>query len=387
MNELITSSLTEGDVTQLFQFPRQLLSSYEKELVEWVVDYVAKYRQPPTVERLGMEFEYFVPLTTPDPLGDVYQRTLTRKRNVFTREFILGIQDELKAGADPLPHIEKLHAEIKAGDADIAKYTTFDRTSYYRRPTTYPYNIPQIDKYTGGISQGDLVYTVGRLGTGKTTFSLWLVQKWLKEGRKVLMVSNENRADDVIVKIDSFIGGFNPIKKRTMSWSEDDLARLQTVSYIAAHMEGEMLVPKQPVQDTKELYKLIYTHKPDIVVVDGVYLMHGVSGNSHWEKITEVSRNLKQLADGEGVPILGIHQANRGAIGKHMEIENIAYADALAQDADLVLSINPEDDGSIFVECLKSRWGSDRWGFFLRLYFESMTVKILEAPATPGVEE
>lgn len=387
MNEIITASLVEGNVTLLFQFPRQLVSSYEKKMIEWVVDFSAKYGQPPTVERLESEFEHFVPLVTRAPLGDVYDRTLARKRNIYTREYILGIQEELKKGADPLLFIGNLYNTICAGSSDVVRYSTYDRSSYYRKPTSTPYGIAQLDRYTGGISQGDLVYTVGRLGTGKTTFSLWLVNKWIQDGKKVLMVSNENRADDVIVKIDSFIGGFNPIRKRTKEWSEDDLHRLRTVSFIASHMEGEMLIPSHPVKDTKELYSLVYTYKPDIVVIDGIYLMQGVGGDSHWEKLTQVSRSLKQLAEGEGVPIFGIHQANRNAIGRRMEIEHVAYADALAQDADLVLGINPEDDGSLFVECLKSRWGKSGWGMFLRIYFESMTVKVMEAPATAELKE
>lgn len=382
MNELITASLEEANVTLLFQFPRQLISNYEQEMIQWITDYIYKYRKPPTTVRVASAFEYFIPVTTSDPLGDVYERTLIRKRNIHAREFLVGIQDELKKGVDPLPYIEKLHSAIKDGNGDVTRYTTFDRSVYYRRPTSYPYGIPQIDRQTGGISQGDLVYTVGRLGTGKTTIALWMVNRWLQAGRRVLMVSNENRADDVIVKIDSFVGGFNPIRKRTMDWSEDDLHRLETVSFIANHMEGEMLVPNQPVRDVKELYTLVNSYQPDVVVVDGIYLMNGVSGNSNWEKITEVSRSLKQLADGEGVPILGIHQANRNAIGKRMEVENIAYADALAQDADLVLGVNTEDDGSLFVECLKSRWGRSGWGMFLKIHFDTMRVTVLEAAAT-----
>lgn len=382
MNELITCSLIEGNVSLLLQFPKVLLTKFETEVVEWIVGYLGKYRKPPTPERLREQFDMFVPIVSSDPLEDIYEQSLIKRRNIHAREFILGIQDRLKDGEDPLPHITTLYNQLKSGASNVTHYTTFDRTSYYRRPASYPYGIDQIDRFTGGISQGDLVYTVGRLGTGKTTFALWLVNRWLLNGRRVLMVSNENRAEDVIVKVDSFIGGFNPLKKRTTSWTGEDLDRLATVSFIASHLEGEMMVPNSPVKDTKELYGLIHTHNPDIVVIDGIYLMGGVSGNSNWEKITEVSRTLKQIADGEGVPILGIHQANRGAIGKHMEIENIAYADALAQDADLVLSVNAEDDDSLFLECLKSRWGKSGWGFFLKIYFESMTVKILEAPST-----
>lgn len=378
MNDLITQSLQEANVHLLFNFPKQLMSPHEQKMVQWVTDYTARYGSPPTIERLNSEFATFVPVKTRDPLGDTYDRALRKRRNLYVREYMTKIQGELKAGADPLPFIEELHAKIRVGDANVTRYSTYDRSAYHRKGTSYPYDIGVIDQYTGGIAKGDLVYLIGRLGTGKTTFALWCLSKWLTKGRRILMVSNENRADDVIAKIDSYIGGFNPIKKRTMQWSDDDLQRLSTVSFIAAHMEGEVFIPNRPVQTVDEVQNMIYTYKPDIVLVDGIYLIRGVSGESHWEKITNVSRSLKQLAEGEGVPVLGIHQANRQAIGRKIEIEHIAFADALAQDADLVMAINPEDDGTIFVEAIKNRWGDSNWGFFMQFYFETMSVKILD---------
>lgn len=362
----------------LLNFPTELMGEAEKKQVAWVIRYISKFGKPPGLERFMREFDYFVPLRSKLPIGDTYEQTLIRKRNHYTREYLLGIQDQLKKGEDPLPYIAELHDKIKTGASDVTRYTRFDRTAYYRRPASFPYEIEQIDQYTGGISKGDLIYLVGRLGTGKTTFALWVLSKWVQRERKVLMVSNENRAEDVIAKIDSYIGGFNPAKKRTRGWTPDDINRLATVTFIANNMEGEVFIPNKPVQDIRELQGYIYTYKPDIVIVDGIYLMNSMKGDSHWEKITNVSRNLKQLAEGEGLPILGIHQANRQAIGKRIEIEHIAYADALAQDADLLLAINPEDDGSIFVEAIKNRWGGENWGFFMRFFFETMTAKILD---------
>jgi archaellum biogenesis ATPase FlaH len=378
MNALVTQSLQEGNVHLLFNFPTQLLSSHEARVIEWITSYVARHGRPPTVERLCENFDTFVPITVKDPLSDTYEQTLVKKRNQHVRQYLVEIQGHLKAGADPLPYIEELHERIKGGEGDVTRYSRYDRSAYHRRPTSFPYEIGEIDRYTGGISQGDLIYLIGRLGTGKTSFALWLVSKWLQRERKILMVSNENRSDDVIAKIDSYIGGFNPIKKRTMQWSEDDLRRLDTVSFIASHMKGDVFIPNQPVQNVKEIQNLIYTYRPDLVVVDGIYLMQGASGDSHWEKITNISRSLKQLAEGEGVALVGIHQANRNAIGKRIEVEHIAYADALAQDADLLLAINPEEDGSIFVEAIKSRWGKDGWGIFIKFFFDTMTARVLD---------
>lgn len=379
MNALISQSLDEGDLNLLFGFPKSLLSKTETNIIDWIAEYIIRYGKPPTVSRLLEEFDTFAPITTADPLGDVYDRTLTRKRNLFTRTYMTEIQEDLKRGKDPLPYIEKLLTNISGGRGDVTLYSAFDRSSYLRRPTSIPFGIPQIDDRTGGVAKGDLIYAVGRLGTGKTTMSLWVLTKWLMQGKRILMASNENRADDVVNKIDSFLGGYNPINKRTMKWNDDDKNRLATVSYIAKNMDGEVYIPNRPVQDVKEIRSLILSYKPDLVMIDGIYLMNGMSGDSHWEKITSVSRELKKTADGEGIPIWGIHQASRNAIGKRIEVEHVAFADALAQDCDMLFGLNPEEDGSVFVEAIKSRWGEGHWGFFIEFYFDNMTVRVRDA--------
>lgn len=379
MNEIISKSLETGVIHLLLGFPPQLMSKTENRIVEWISSYTTRYGTPPSLSRLTGEFDTFVTTSSPDPILDIYERTLIRKRNIHTREYIVGIQDKLKAGEDPLPYMETLLTNISGGNGDITRYSTFDRSSYLRHPKTVPYGIEQIDAKTGGIAQGDLIYCIGRLGTGKTTMSLWVLTKWLMQGKKILMASNENRADDVVAKIDSYLGGFNPLNKRTMKWTEDDINRLSTVSYMAKKMEGEVFISNRPVSDVKEVRSLIYSYRPDIVMIDGIYLMKGASGDSHWEKITNISRELKQVAQGEGCPIWGIHQASRNAVGKRIEVEHVAYADALAQDCDTLWALNPEEDGSIFVEAIKSRWSDGRWGFFVQFFWDTMTCKVMDA--------
>lgn len=379
MNTLISQSLKQGDVHLLFGFPQALLKKNEQKWVQWIQEYTVKHGQPPTLLRFQEHFSTFVEMETLDPLLDVYEQELVRKRNHYTKEYLMGIQDELKGGADPLPYIQELYDTIKGGGGDVSRFSSFDRTAYFRRPTTYNYGIGQLDKFTGGVAKGDLVYLIARLGVGKTTVSLYLMTKWALEGQKVLIVSNENRPDDIIAKMDSFIGGFNPIKKRTMDWSEEDKMRIETVTHIARSTQGDVFIPNRPVQNMRELYGYVHTYEPDIIFVDGIYLMDGASGDSHWEKVTSVSRELKKMAEGEGKPVIATHQANRQAIGKRIDIEHIAYADAIGQDADAVLTIKAEEDGSLFLEGIKNRWGTKAgWGMFLEIHFETMSVKVRE---------
>lgn len=378
MNTLITKSLAEGNVIHLLNFPKEFMSPLQVKMVDWVKGYLNRHGQPPTLPRFIEEFDIFVPMHNLNPITDIYDRTLVEERNIYTRNYLMAIQDDLKEGKDPLPYIQKLHKNIASGGNDVSYYTKHDRSLYMRGGTAIPYGIPQLDKYTGGVAKGDLIYLVGRLNTGKTTVSLWFTTKWLMDDKRILMASNENRADDVIGKIDAFIGGWNPLKKRTMEWTEDDKKRINTVSYIASNMKGEVIIPNKPVRGMDELNNLVYVYQPDIVIIDGIHLMKGASGDSHWEKITDISRNLKVLAESEGVPLLGVHQANRNAAGKKVEIEHIAYADALGQDADLIMGINQEDDGDIFVESIKNRWGKKHWGLFMKFFWDTMFAKVYE---------
>lgn len=389
MNALITQSLEEGNVTHLYQFPVVLMESYESEWVKWIKEYTNRHSNPPNVRRLVEQFEIFIPVKRSDPITDTYEKALTKKRNSWSRRYLMEHKESFDKGEDPLPIIKELYQTLMLGDVEILKYSDYDRSRYFRTKTTFPYGIELLDKYTGGASAGDLIYLFGRLGTGKTTFALWIIKKWLEAGLKVLVISNENRAEDIVSKIDSFIGGWNPLKRRLMDWTPDEEMKIKTVSHIASTLDGEIIIPTVPIYNVDNVQSLVHSHSPDVVVIDGVYLLSDNKGDSaNWEKITDVSRNLKRLADGHGVPVVGIHQANRAAIGKHAGIENLAYSDALGQDADLVLALNEEPDGKneLFIQCVKNRWGKDNWGLFVKLWFETMTVKLLDG-RTPLAKE
>lgn len=381
MNKLITKSLEEADIRFLLDFPKEILEEHEQIKINWIQDFTIAYGKPPTLKRFQEEFELFLPVETEDPLGDVFQRALLKKRSSYARNYLMNVQDDLKRGEDPLPYIEKLYHTIRGKEGDTLFYSTYDRSSFLRKTQSFAYEIRTLDKYTGGVSQGDLIYVIGRLGTGKTTLTLFLVKKWLMKERRILYVSNENRADDVIAKIDAFVGSWNPLKKRTGGWTEDEKITLSSVSYLASKAKGEIIIPNHPVTEVSKLHNLIQVHRPEIVVIDGVYLMQEgrVSGKTAtWERVTDVSRSLKRIAVECAVPIIGVHQANREAAGRRVEVEHAAYSDAVGQDADLILGVNSEEEENlVYAEAIKNRWGK-KFGFFVKFFFERMMVRVFD---------
>ncbi len=84
--------------------------------------------------------------------------------------------------------------------------------------------------------------------------------------------------------------------------------------------------------------------KPDIVFVDGMYLMKDDRTNVRsidWRQIAHISQDLKLTSQEFDIPIVGVTQANRQAQkSKGEDLTELAFSDALGQDADAVFRVS-----------------------------------------------
>jgi replicative DNA helicase len=87
----------------------------------------------------------------------------------------------------------------------------------------------------------------------------------------------------------------------------------------------------------------IKEYDPDIVYVDGVYLMHDDRTNkrtSDWQGIAHITQDLKRMAKQQNIPIVGSTQANRSAEkSKGDSKSEVAFGDAFTMDADYLIRI------------------------------------------------
>jgi hypothetical protein len=82
-------------------------------------------------------------------------------------------------------------------------------------------------------------------------------------------------------------------------------------------------------------------HNPDLVCIDGMYLMSDVKGaRKDHERVMNISRALRGLVLSTNVPVVATVQANRGAAahGKG-NLDEIAYSDAIGQDATIAMRV------------------------------------------------
>lgn len=87
--------------------------------------------------------------------------------------------------------------------------------------------------------------------------------------------------------------------------------------------------------------------KPDLVIVDGMYLMKDDRSGQRtvdWKAIAHISQDLKLTAQDFDIPIVGVTQASRAAEkSKGEDLTELAYADAFGQDADAVFRVSKKE--------------------------------------------
>jgi hypothetical protein len=84
-------------------------------------------------------------------------------------------------------------------------------------------------------------------------------------------------------------------------------------------------------------------HKPDIVFIDGMYLMTDARGPKNQKdnsRVQNISRDLRSTVLSTGVPIIATIQANRKADeNEDANLAEIAFSDAIGQDATLAIRV------------------------------------------------
>ena len=149
-------------------------------------------------------------------------------------------------------------------------------------------------------------------------------------------------------------------------------------------------------------------HKPDVVLIDGVYLMEDDQGaKDDWLRVAHITRDLKKLAKRCKLPIFINTQADKNTSKKTgPELGSIMYTQAIGQDSDDILALYRDEvmlsDREMCLKVLKQREGVTgkvmmNWNFdvmdFSEIYAETNDTNFtddgqpVEADNVIGVDE
>lgn len=251
---------------------------------------------------------------------------------------------------------------ILADGADdlISEYTN-QETMGTMLGIPWPWN--KLNEETGGIQQQDFIILFGRPKHMKS----WIATKILTHAyafgsRRVLVYSCEmppaqfrKRVAACVAEID-----YEKLKKNKLSEDEKEVY-FQTLRNLKKEEQQATIDGHSPsimfTSDKDDLLGGGVSHilskaeafKPDLIVVDSFYRMKNDRSGKRsmkWQDQYAIIQDLKHLTQQLDVPVIGVTQRSRkkgdddeGGNKEEEHLEDIAYADAAGQEADMIMRI------------------------------------------------
>jgi len=207
----------------------------------------------------------------------------------------------------------------------------------------WPWQI--LNDLAGGVQDEDYVVYYGRPKSKKSFVLSYQAADTYEQQRRVMVYTKEMTPANISQRIVSCIGHLPYQEVRTGRLTTEQAKAYKAIfSYIKdnrrrSHGMHDLIIisgKDAPGQDTPAwLQAKVEKYKPDVLFIDGIYLMSdGNKRSSDWMRVTNISRAIRQMVLDTHVPVIATAQANRKAAGHQTaEFDEIAYADAIGQDA------------------------------------------------------
>jgi replicative DNA helicase len=220
-----------------------------------------------------------------------------------------------------------------------------------------------LDQATMGWHRQELITVVARLGTGKTWLLVLLAKAIHDAGYTPLVISREMGVHQIARRLDAVKARIPHELFRTGKLTPDQEERyVDTMKGWADKDDSPLWVSGDDAAcGVAGLSAKIDQLKPDVVLVDGLYLMQDDRGETGWQGVTNVTRDLKRLARRKDIPVIISTQLNRDGTGTNATTANISYSDSIGMDSDVVLALFQTEDmrlnNEMLVKLLKHREG------------------------------
>jgi len=309
------------------------------------ITYYAEIVKDLHVERMLLDVNKIIPQVIKDNLS------LSEKLMKIDKHFsdIIGLAGKYT----PLTHAAQVNTTLDWWD------NQFDKETAYEIPTGFA----SFDIETLGLHRGEYAIIAGVPSAGKSCFALNIVlNAWLEHKIATQIVNYEEPVRMIHLRMASIISGVPLAMVRAVCNSPNaqikkgDTKYTQVVEALQSVADMPYPIVTQPGPNIAELKLLTKRCKKQddrfgILYVDHIQIAPAIEGQREYDKVTEFSMGLKEIAIASDIAVLGISQLNR-AVGNTPKLENLRSSGGLGQDADLVcflsnVSDEPQDDKTI----------------------------------------
>lgn len=330
-----------------------------------------KYGEVPTPTSTLDEFPTFPLLVVDDALEYLLDRFIGYRRYVRVEDMLQSAGDILSRTNDheaALLTVEgalsQIHREGTPGTTDM--FLSRDPESRFQEYLDaeaqagsllgLATGFDKIDQATAGLQNGQLITVIAPPKTGKSQVLLQTAINIHLDGHSVMFQSFEMTNAEIRDRHDSMRAhtSYNRMRRRILTLPEKNDYQ-QMLSDMAATPHQLVLSDSVSGITVSALAAKIEQHRPEVVFVDGVYLMHDEqTGESNTpQSITNVTRSLKRLALRLKIPIVISTQTLLWKMrGGKVTADSIGYSSSFFQDSDCILGLE-SDENDLEIRLLK----------------------------------
>ena len=212
-----------------------------------------------------------------------------------------------------------------------------------------PTGFPSLDRLTSGLQGGQLITLAGEPKAGKSSMALAMASHAHDQGYVPLLFSFEMSNEEQYTRHDALRAHINLTALLHGKITDKEKRRLRELMEEMQDLPPFILSESAGAATTvSSIAAQIERHEPDVVFIDGVYLMMDEQGEKAGspQALTNITRSLKRLAQRRDVPIVDTTQVLTWKLNrrKGMSGDSIGYTSSFIQDSDLVLGVENTDD-------------------------------------------
>jgi replicative DNA helicase len=212
-----------------------------------------------------------------------------------------------------------------------------------------PTGFIDLDRLLGGFQPSDLVIVAGRPGSGKTSFALSILQHAaIMKKKRVALFSLEMSAEQLVQRLVAGMAVIDSQNLRVGKIRDEEWPKLVQATGVLS--EAQIFIDDSavvtPLEIRAKARRLQSEFGLDMVVIDYLQLMT-IRGRieNRVQEISQISRQLKELARELKVPVVALSQLSRAVESRQdhrPQLADLRESGSIEQDADVVVFIYRE---------------------------------------------
>lgn len=366
--DLISKIIAEKDlavVTESGVTPAFFQNHEHREVFKYILEHHREYSQTPSVDAFKRNYPTYALTEAEDPLQYYVDEICTDFKVYMLEDALVKATDLFDAGefeesqrtiSQCLVEMNQQVNKVKAVDLTETGPDRLERYREYAKSGGALKGIstgfPMIDAATGGMQPGQLFTFVGPPKAGKSTMLL-LSSLFAHMGfHRPLFIGFEMSNEEQEERHDAIRAGVSHSKLRDGRLTAEDMRKIEKMTRRMELMPPLVFTADVTASSTLSgVVALIEKYNPDVVYVDGIYLMDDENGEPKGspQALTNLTRGFKRLAQNRNLPIAISTQVLAWKMDRKRGVTtaSIGYTSSFAQDSDVLIGVEPTDEDDV----------------------------------------